>query len=425
MNKVSDFCRKKLKMKTHLYLKNFSIRTEIGFMLMIVGVQFGTAIRNVFHVEMVNIFMILSVLLICNVANLYHLKFPSWNRYFGLIILFNFVELFYLMFNSDVASETLQYHLYLIASILAISTQNRNLNIRYLSYIIFAVAGFITMVIGYQVTNGFIGVFLENVLYDSETGTFGLAEGGDKITLGRAMLLCIVSCFVFFLKRKYFPILCSGLIALSFIGLFMFSTRASIGCAFLCLFLYLGKKYGFNIFASKRLKLILGVVFILVLGLYVSDTYIQESLDNFVTGTLRGVFTMFGSNEYGIDESTITRYHTMKKAFSFWNAENFSIITMIFGHGYFPFYIDVPVIQAFYDFGCWGFLYFFIMIVLSARYIMKHTHNDAIMIIQLFAVQYLLDQFYCALPYYHFQFMPLVLLLFFYSNNKENFYQIK
>lgn len=412
-------------MSTSLCLKRFPLRVEIGFMLMIVGVQFGTALRNVLHVEMVNIFMMLSVLLVCNGTNLYRMKFPSWNRYFGLIILFNAVELFYLMFNSEAISETLQYHLFLICSILAISTQNRNLNTRYLSYIIFIAAAFITIVIGYQVTNGFTGLYLENVLYDSETGTFGLSEGGDKITLGRAMLLCIVSCIVFFKKKKYYLILCSGLIALSFIGLFMFSTRASIVCAVLCLFIYLGKKYGFDIFTTPKLVLSIFIVFVTVSVLYLLNPYVQASLDHFLTGTLRGIFTMFGSDEYGTDASTITRYYTMQRAFSFWEDENFSIITMLVGHGYFPFYIDVPIIQAFYDFGCWGFLYFFIMIILPVKYIMKHTCNDAIIIIQLFAVQYLLDQFYCALPYYHFQFMPLVLLLFFYSNNKGNYYKIK
>lgn len=408
-------------MSTSPCLRKFPLRVEFGFMLMIVGVQLGTALRNVFHVEIVNAFMVLSILLICNSSNLYRMKFPSWNRYFGLIILFNAVELFYLMFNSKVISETLQYHLYLICSILAISTQNRNMNIRYLSHIIFIAAAFITIVIGYQVTNGFTGLYLENVLYDSETGTFGLAEGGDKITLGRALLLCIISCFVFFSKRKLFPALCIILIAISFVGLFMFSTRASIGCAVLCLFIYLRKQYGFNIFATKKLVIVIFIAIAVVIMLYLSNSYVQASLDHFVTSMLQGIFSMFGSKEYGTDASTITRYYTIQKAFSFWDARNFSFITMIIGHGYFPYYIDVPVLQAFYDFGIWGFLYCYIMLVLPIKFIAKHSYNEAIIIIQLFAVQYLLDQFYCALPYYHYQFMPLILLLFFCSNNKKNY----
>ena len=398
--------------------KVFSLKTELGFMLAIIGVQLGTAIRNVFHIEMVNLLMTLSVVLTCNLVNLCQMRFPSWNRFFGWIIFFNVVELTYLCFHSKVIPDFLQFHLYLICLILAISTQQRGLHIRNLSFFIFIASAFITIVTGYQVTNGFTGLYMENILYDSETGTFGLAEGGDKITIGRALLLCIISCFVLFFKRKYFPILCIILIAFAFVGLFMFSTRASIACAFLCLFIYLGKKYGFNIFASKKLKLVLLLVLFIVLGLYFSDSYVQENLDTYTEGLLRGVFTMLGSNEYGTDASTITRYYTMQKAFSFWNAQNFSIITMIVGHGYFPFYIDVPVIQAFYDFGCWGFLYFFIMVLLPIRYIMKRTDNDAIIIIQLFAVQYLLDQFYCALPYQHFQFMQFILLLFFYYNNR-------
>lgn len=233
----------------------FTIKAELGFVLMLIGVQLGTAIRNVFHIELVNLLMVLSFLFVIDYRNLSRLRFPSWNKGFKWIIIFDIVEFIYLIFNFGAISEFLQYHLYLLFIIIAISTQTKDLHINRLPIFLFITTAFISITVGYQATQGFSGIYTENVFYNETTNSSGLAEGGDKITMGRALLLCIISCIVFFFKGKYFPIICSGLIAVSFIGLFMFGTRASMACAFLCLFLYIGKKYGFNIFASQKLKL--------------------------------------------------------------------------------------------------------------------------------------------------------------------------
>ena len=400
---------------------SFSFKTELGFVLMLIGVQLGTAIRNIFYVELVNVLMILSLFLVCNYKNFFHFHFPSWNIYFKWIVFFNLVEVLYLSFQPTLVSIFLQYHLYQIFAIILLSTQNKNLSINNLPTILLISSAIIALVVGYQSTNGFTGIYTENVFYNEETDSSGLSKGGDKITMGRALLLCIVTCIVLFFKKKCYPLICFCLIVLSFIGLFMFGTRASMVCAFICLLVYIGKKYGFSVFVSRKNCIVLGLIVFCIIGSYFLFPFIHERIDTYAEGTLRGIYTMLGSHKYGVDPSTITRYYTLNKAMSFWNDGNFTIIKMLFGNGYFPFYIDVPIVQAFYDFGCFGFIYFFIMICLPIKYIAKKTNESAILIIQLFAIHYLLDQFYCALPYYHFQFIPLILLLFFQKNNRKNF----
>lgn len=403
----------------------FSLRNEIGFALMLIGVQTGTAIRNVFGIELVNIIMATSVLCVMNFRNAFSFKFPCWNSLFLLIWIFQIIELIYSVNCRADISTYIPMHYYLLSITFALSSQNKGLDFRYSDVIFMYLSSFISIVVAFQATHGFVGVYTTNEFYQADIGASQLEQGGDKITMGRALLFSVI-CSIVYKRRLIWELFVKvAVIACSFVGLMMFNTRASMIVSIVCLLLYIIKKSQLisgAAFLSKRtfnliFKYALFVTALLLI-VYIQIDYVHEMVDNLFYNFTRGVLTLFGDNSFGEDQSTIYRHTVMRKI----SQTETSIGELLFGHGYYTIYIDIPMFQAFYDFGIFGILYFIILGYIPTKYILKYnTSKVPVMIILLFAVQYLLDQAYCGLPYFFFQFIPIILLVFFYNNNNSNY----
>lgn len=407
------------------YRQYFSLRNEVGFALMLIGVQTGTAIRNVWGIELVNIIMATSVLCVMNFRNAFSFKFPCWNNFFSLIWIFQIIELIYSLNCRADISTYIPMHYYLLAITFALSTQNKGLDFRFSDVIFMYLSAFISLVVAFQATHGFVGVYTTDEFYQADIGTSQLEQGGDKITMGRALLFSVICSIVYKRRHQWELFVKVVVIACSFVGLMMFNTRASMIVSIICLLIYIIKKSQLisgAAFLSKRTlnlffkySLFATTIFLIV---YFQIDYVREMVDNLLFNFTRGVLTLFGDNSFGEDQSTIYRHTVMRKI----SQTETSIGELLFGHGYYTIYIDIPMFQAFYDFGIFGILYFIILGYMPAKYTLKYnTTKVPVMIILLFAVQYLFDQAYCGLPYYFFQFMPIILLVFFYNNNNSNY----
>lgn len=377
---------------------------------MLVGVQFGTAIRNVFHVELVNFIMFLSAILISNFKNVINFHYPSWNRNYFLLLILQILFIVGFFTSPFVKIDLLFFHLYIITMIFALSSCSNRETTDNFKFILFGICTFILLSIAYQVTIGFSGIFGSSAILQ-DNGEVELNEGGDKITLGRALLLVNLACIVYFRESRLIRYLSFLIIPLSFICLFTFSSRSPMAITVLALFVFLLFK------SNQRKKGILNVntlfIFIILFLAYIFIPYLKEEVDRFSESILIGVLTLFGDNSMGVDASTVYRNDMVNQMLSRYNAE-FNLFVLLFGNGYYSYYIDIPVIQAFTDMGIFVFfLYVIIMVLLPIRYIVKKCTNSTVILIQLFAMQYLLDQFVCESPYNFFQYMPLMLLMHF------------
>ncbi|MDD4993941.1 MAG: hypothetical protein PHR83_17100 [Paludibacter sp.] len=407
---------------------------EIGFALMLIGLPFGTAIRNVYpKLELVQLIFALSFLFIVNYRNLFRFIFPSYNKYFTYIFLFNFISFLYLLlFPSHYQSlnkQIIVMQLYIFAVIIALSTLNRNLNLINLDRYLFYISGFITLVILYQVTRGFTGIYLENVFADSTLKTNRMEHGGDKTTMGRALFLCFITAIVYKSKNNIETLIKPILIVSVFLGLYMFNTRASIVVCLLSLLIYFWKKHqiGIGIFHKRNSIIIYTFVAIILIFfsvyLYQSNIYFYTMINVMIENIFNGLSSFFGSSK--TDESALIRKGNM---IYFQNAMNdLNPFQLLFGRGFIVRFIDVPFMQAFLDLGLFGFFFYTIsLIYLPLKFIfVKLTSISHIIIIQLFAFHYLVDQLYAGMPYWSLQFMPIILLVFLYSNNRKQYIKIK
>lgn len=414
--------------------KRFSPVTELGFALMLIGIQFGTAIRNVFPgLELVNIIMLLSFLFIVDFKNIIRFKLPSANKYFLVLFLFNFVSFIYLIVSPsekypELNSQIFFMQLYIFAILFALSTQSKNKNLKNLDRYLFYISAFINIVILYQVTLGFKGIYLENIFFDSSTDSNHMDQGGDKITMGRALFLSFVTALVYKSRNKVEFIIKPVIVMSALLGLYMFNTRSSIVLCIISMAIYFWYQKG-TLQSKKnilRQSLFYGgialILFFAIIYLYQTNSLFQALLDKIGENIYNGIVSYFTNQS--TDESAATRRDSL--IFFINNTFQIDFSYLVFGHGFISYFFDFPLLQAFYDLGIFFFLFYIIsLICFPVKFIFyKKTYIPHIIIIQLMAFHYLIDQLYCGVPYWSFQFMPIILLTFFYVNNKSS-YRIK
>lgn len=169
---------------------------SLGLVLVFIGMQFGTAVRNVFPtVECVNLIMIISVLLIVDFRGVFHIRMSK--ALFALLC----VQIFLLscaIFSSNSTSQLKFFHIYVIACIIALTSNRNKIRFTYFGKLMFWISGFISVVILFQATQGLTRLI---TTYEG-TSKLWLEQGGDPVTLSRALEISIVVCLFYKKKTK-------------------------------------------------------------------------------------------------------------------------------------------------------------------------------------------------------------------------------
>ncbi|SDW45991.1 hypothetical protein SAMN05444411_101775 [Lutibacter oricola] len=392
--------------------KHYSLQLEIGLALILIGMPLGTAIRNVLpNLELVNFIMFLSFLLVIDYKNLINLKLPFLSFWFIILIIFQIIEILYATIEK--VNDFYFYHIYLILILIGLSTQSRTKTFYSFLRIIFYFSGFISFVVFYQATLGLTQLIGGGYV---GTGRLWLVEGGDPINMARALLVNIIVVMVYKGNSPFEKIMRYVFLVTSIIGLLGFGTRSSIVVSIIVFTLFLWNKQILKITTTKDFFRIVSYVFLITLVLiflYLKNDFFSQKVDYIIEAVERGVATYFlGNSNLGVDGSTIVRYRTFNKALEIMR-NDFEFHNFVFGNGYMGFYIDIPLIQVFFDLGIFGFIYFIFTIVFPFKSnVFKTRFNDVYLFIKLFCVQILFDQFFTGLPYYYTQFVPIIILLF-------------
>ena len=208
-------------------------------------------------------------------------------------------------------------------------------------------------------------------------------------------------------------------IAYDIIGLFSFSNRSVITCSVLIGLIWYFKYYLNDLQARK---IFISMVALLILGLVMYKIpYFQKKIVEVSNSAMRGMKTLLNINIQVVDESASTRVqilNELNREFDQHFMRNF-----VFGMGYNHRYVDRPLIQAFFDFGVFGVVVYFALIVwIPLREIYKTiekniVYNDAWIYIVLISIQSLFDQLLTGLPYFYFLWTPAIFILFSIENS--------
>lgn len=400
----------------------FENRVEIGIALLIVGMQFGTAIKNVLGgLDLVNFIMILSCVLIINYKNLFCLRFPRFNLLSVILIIFQLLMFIYGIVCKSENYTFFLYNFYIIFIIIGLFTQEKQLQYNKFFKYMFFICGFISLVIFWQATDSgtrFITSY-------HETGKLWLKFGGDPITMPRVLEIDIIINLLYQTKNSIEKILRVFFTFTSIIGLLSFSNRATIIITIIvvCIYLYIyqKKKLKKTLKTYLLISIVIFISIIALLILYKCNRYFYTQINTLTNSIKVGVSTFLGKETNSIDLSAQNRVLMRRKIFNIMKT-NFGIINCLIGYGYNKYYIDMPILQAFFDGGFLGlFLYGFYTLYIPLKEQFNKKNTTFIMFIKLFSIQTILDQFYCGLPYYFFFFIPAILILFAkpYNNCKQ------
>ena len=349
-------------------LKNIKNRQAWGIAFVIFGVLLGNTLYEFVgkSIDLVNLFMLLGILLIIDYNRLLHLSLPRLTRRTLLLYLLQFYILFIFIFYRHAFAagnfiSDIAYILFAMALITAMASNPHRLKWTKAINVTFVLSTVIVFMIAYV-------LFTSGDLFN---GRFKFSSGADPLQMGMGLTSCFAVFLLYECKSLFGKILRMIDIAFLIIAEFAFSCRTAIFICVIMLLLYYVQIFRINLKARKPLskivfKLLLAILtfFITFFIVYNFVPGIKSVIDNMSDYMLRGVFTLYGNNSLGADESALTRVYTQRVALdTIWNETN--PLKMLFGHGYMTMYVDVPVLQAMLDFGLIGWLLYVYIVILN------------------------------------------------------------
>jgi O-antigen ligase len=302
----------------------------------------------------------------------------------------------------------LNFHLYIIALIIALSTNENRLNYNNIILTVFLLSSILTLLGAYCLWNELVTseetwILIEGI-HDSVLEQFTVAKG--------AFVNFVSALFLFGYKRKYLKVLLICFLILDIYIVFESTKRTPVFGSIVALVLFLYKKNKRNYMDFFRYIWIFTLLCIIVIILYFNVNMIQETLDNFWYNFSNGVQNLFGNTKVSDETgSAIARYEFRKWAYNYIES-NFTFVNYLFGAGYMIMYIDNPILQAFLDMGLLGvFLYVCITVIYPARIFIKGK-NILVLFIVLLCFYDLIASIHAGNLYEYNKYVPVICLAF-------------
>lgn len=393
-------------------IKDF--RKSLGLVLIFVGMQFNTAVKNVIPgTDFSMVIMLLSAILLLDMKNFFSIRI---SKKMLILMTFQLILLFFAIASDKGTPQLISFHLYLLAIIFVLSTNKEYVQFAYFGKVLFWVSGFIAVVVAFQATNGFTGLSLS---FDN-TGKLWLSQGGDPITMSRALEFNFIACLCYKGKNKVEKIAMLIFIIADVVGVLSFSNRSVTVCMILVFLVWCGENPDRKIDLKKIVTIIVALIVIVFLGTRL--TYFADKIDYMYAAMESGLKTLLGLDTGVIDPSASTRVEILADINKEFNNNFFKNFFM--GLGYNHTYVDRPIYQIYYDLGAFGlilYIYFLLLIPLKVllRWLKKReNYNGAWAIVVYSTIQVLVDQFLTGLPYYYYLWTPTIFILFTLSNYK-------
>lgn len=393
---------------------------SIGLCLTFVGMQFNTALKNIFPgADAIVFIMILSIFLLMDVRQITRFKIDV--RFF-IILCFQVCLLFFSVFSGNGTAQLISFHVYLIAFIIALNSNMReNISFNAFGRALFYLTGLISLVVVYQATDGFTKLIMS---YHA-TGKLWLSSGGDPITMSRSLEVNIISILLYKKRNLLEKIFAVVFIISDIIGMFSFGNRSTIVCSVVVVLLW------YTIYNNRKMNgiSILKTISIVVLAMLAVRyiPYLDDKISSIYNSVLSGIRTLLGIQTNVIDSSAQTRVMILDRELEDFFGNNF-MKNALFGLGYNHAYVDRPLIQAFLDLGfLGGILYTILLVIVPVKWLIlelrhKYNFNSAWIYVIFISIQYLVDNIITGLPYYYSLWIPPIFIL--YSVTNKNSYKI-
>lgn len=388
---------------------------NIGIALTLVGVPLGMYFNYLLPVvKWSPIFMFASFLAIISFKNLLLSRFPSFNKKFVVIGAFQLLMLLYGGFSDTLTTQYLSFHLYIIALLVAFSTNEIHLSYKNVIITTFFISGICSILGAFFTWKGLI-TGDEVWLLKQENDEYAL----ESFTVAAGAITNFICALCFQTKTLRMKYLVWFFVALDVYIIFMSGKRTPVFVSLIILLIYFYKNGTISTKLLIRYLKIIFLLFLLMLFLYIYNESFQIKVDNFFYNFYNGVLNILGNTK--VKDSTgsaIARYNFREWTFNY--IENdFSFFNYILGAGYMTRWIDSPLLQSYLDMGIIGLvMYISLIIVFPFKSFFKVVN-----ILGLFAVLLTVYNIMASIssgnPYAYIKHVPIVFLAFI-MNLKNN-----
>ncbi|MBZ4043049.1 hypothetical protein [Flavobacterium hibisci] len=389
--------------------------TYLGISLSIIGVPLGMYCNFLYpFTEWSPIFMFASVVLIISYRNLLLGKLPSYNKTFTLIIILQVLMLIYGVFSNELTSQFLSFHLYVLALIIALSSNDNNSNYNSVILITFIISCICTCFGAFFMWKGLIsGEEAWELKQDNENYALEAFTAANGAIINFVCILCLN------LRNKLLKVLLLLFSILDIYVIFMSTKRTPIFVLLLIIALYLYKTGIIDKKIFIKSFKIFSLLIILLLIAYINIGELQKLLDKFSLDFYNGVLNILGDTD--VKDSTgsaISRYKSREWAFNYISNE-FVFFNYIVGGGYMIRWIDNPLLQSYLDMGITGFiLYLYIVVIYPIKSFFKLKNTISLFAV-LLCIYNVVSTYSSGHPYAYIKYVPIVFLAFI-MNLKNN-----
>ena len=362
-----------------------SKRTEIGIILAIIGISAGGLIKVVFNLNSNTISVavsVLSLVLMFNMSRCYR----AFNSDMKWIVGFYVLTLLYAWLSNRGFSDAhgMLYQLFYFAQILLLWNSNRIDHEKFIrcAYHIFLIVNLLGFFLVYQNAQ---------ITGHIAFSTLGNNEIVTRATVGNIGLLLFSACIAFRPKEGIHRFIYGFAWFLAVANLLLASRRTAIIGAMIMLIIYCLKyKPKVNSISSivKSSFIIAGVI-IATMFLYFTNSTVQAVVDRSFQMLFSGVKTFLG-----IDKSDMAASYRRNVWETVPNEliNNTTAREFFIGHGFMEGWFDVPYLQAFWDMGLvGGIFYLIIQLLMPLKYILIRSNNPAILFAQCCVVSKLIN----------------------------------
>lgn len=395
--------------------KTADILLPLGIVLCIIGVSLGGVVKLLFKTNIPwisTLISALSVLCMLDRRRILCLKYRRPTPIIWAIFLYSLITLFMAFFTPYSASKgpySLVNQLVYFAQIVILWDRGNDIDGEIFQKIAFGI-----MTVSALISFGLIlqnGITSGNYMFNYLLATDENSTGVSRATMGAIGFVSVITALPVQPKTKWeriakFSCIVAGVAVL---GL---ATRRSVYLAlFLALCLHI-RNIGFNqvLFSRTNMLKVLfaGCLVVLVLyGVYTMNETVREIIQYAFQKMLAGLQTYLGlaNNDLAANMRRETIEMIPREYYS-----KSTLIQFIFGRGYMAQWLDIPFMQAFWDLGLVGGIFYFgIMGILPVMHLLKPSKNTLVMFAQYNLCLALAESFANGAPYG--RFFALILLL--------------
>lgn len=401
--------------------------TSIGISLCMLGVSLGNFIRVLTGINLVIPFMIISILCIVNYGNLARFKFPNMSKDIFLLLLSQIIIVIYMFIGDsqemNVSKDMFVY--YSVILIFAIGTLPKEYLQKFI--VVFYILSSVNVILAlYLFFNGFGGITTGNV--DKEYLTSLEETGKAMIFLYPTAGVTHTMATLALLKDKILRLKLLNILVLLFLfvdfTLIISSGKRTVVLFFiLYIIYYLWNERKFLSFINF-LKFVPVIIILLIIIQYALPhvPFIADFVNDFAERLQKGIDTLFGIDKSNYDESAAQRVEIRRKVSLVFDKE-FGLFNYLFGKGYMVMYMDQPLLQCFFDMGLVGvFVYIYNALFVSIKHLLSKTNDSVYFMFKLSCINIVLTCLTAGAPYGYQMYLPVLLMLYAYHNQKITYY---